>query len=75
MERYLLQRADGAFFRHPTDDDLSEWSTSVEAAHRWVDHGAAAAAAYIWNTLKGEDVTVVPATFTTTGFEIAVRRR
>jgi hypothetical protein len=60
MERYLLQRADGAFFKHPTDDDLREWTDSPREAHQWVDSKAAWAAAYIWNELKGEDVLVIP---------------
>jgi hypothetical protein len=60
MERFLLQRADGAFFKHPTDDDLREWTDSPREAHKWVDYDAASAAAYIWANLKGEDVMVTP---------------
>jgi hypothetical protein len=75
MDRYLLQRADGAFFKHPDDIDLREWTDSPAAAHRWVDIHAAAAAAYIWTNIKGEDVMVVPATFTPSGYELSVRRR
>ena len=57
--RYLLQRQDDLFFfRHPTDDDLSEWTRGALHAHQWVDFDSAAAAAYIWNTLKGEEVMV-----------------
>ena len=56
--RYVLQRQDNLFFRHPTDADLSEWTRGALHAHQWVDFDSAAAAAYIWNTLKGEEVTV-----------------
>ena len=44
--RYVLRRADGAFFHQPTDLDLREWRPEVESAHRWVDIHAAAAAAW-----------------------------
>ena len=60
--RYVLHRADGAFFHQPTDLDLREWRPEVESAHQWVDIHAAAAAAYIWVKLKHEDVQVVPLT-------------
>ena len=60
--RYVLRRADGAFFHHPTDLDLREWRPDVESAHRWVDSHAAAAAAYIWVNLKHEDVRVTALT-------------
>jgi hypothetical protein len=75
MERFLLQRADGAYFRHPTNDDLREWTDFPKEAHQWVDIDAAAAAAFIWNNLKGEDVIVVPTTFTASGYELSVQRR
>jgi hypothetical protein len=74
MTRYLLQRADGAFFRHPTDEDEQEWTDHPREAHQWVYSEAAEAAAFIWNNLKGEDVMVVPATFTPSGYELSVRR-
>jgi hypothetical protein len=60
--RYVLRRADGAFFHQPTDLDLREWRPEVGSAHRWVDIHAAAAAAYIWTNLKHEDVRVIPLT-------------
>ena len=60
--RYVLRRADGAFFHQPTDLDLREWRPEVESAHRWVDIHAAAAAAYIWINLKHEDVRVTALT-------------
>ena len=60
--RYVLRRADGAFFHQPDDLDLREWRPVVESAHRWVDIHAAAAAAYIWTNLKHEDVRVIPLT-------------
>lgn len=60
--RYVLRRADGAFFHHPTDLDPREWRPEAESAHQWVDIHAAAAAAYIWQNLKGEDVRVVALT-------------
>jgi hypothetical protein len=56
--RDLLRRHDNFFFRHPTDADLNEWTSDAPSAHQWVDFDAAASAAYIWNTLKGEEVTV-----------------
>jgi hypothetical protein len=62
--RYVLRRADGAFFHQPDDLDLREWRSEVESAHRWVDIHAAAAAAYIWTNLKHEDVRVTPLTLT-----------
>ena len=60
--RYVLRRADGAFFHQPSDTDIREWRPEVESAHRWVDIEAAGAAAYIWHQLKGEDVRVIPLT-------------
>ena len=60
--RYVLRRADGAFFHQPTDTDIREWRPEVESAHQWVDIHAAGAAAYIWHQLKGEDVRVIALT-------------
>jgi hypothetical protein len=75
MERYLLQRADGAFFRHPTNDDEREWTDSPMEAHRWVDLDAAKAAAYVWHHLKAEDVMVTPLELFPNGYELSVGRR
>ena len=60
--RYALQRHDGKFFQHPTDADPREWTTDAHSAHQWVDIDAAAAAAFIWNVLKHEEVEVLTLT-------------
>ena len=75
MERFLLQRADGAFFKHPTNEDEREWTDTPKEAHQWVDIDAAAAAAYIWNTLKGEDVTVTTMGVIPNGYSIKTTLR
>jgi len=72
MDRYLLQRADGAFFRHPTNEDVTEWITSHQGAHQWASFEGAKAAAFVWRHLKGEEVKVVPTSFLPATFSQAV---
>jgi len=58
--RYVLQRRDGSFFRHPTNDNAREWTADLQQAHRWVSFEGAQAGQMVWESLKGEAVTVVP---------------
>lgn len=58
--RYVLQRSDRTYFRHPTNENLAEWTADLQEAHRWVSFEGAQAAQTVWESLKGEAVTVIP---------------
>ena len=54
--RYALMRADGRWFKHPSDLDPTEWTAHLQDAHLWVDLDACKAAAYLHRQLRCEDV-------------------
>lgn len=58
--RYVLQRSDRTYFRHPTNDNAREWTADLQQAHRWVSFEGAQAAKTVWEALKGEAVTITP---------------
>ena len=56
---FILQRHDGLYFARPYGPDNREWTDQPGQAHRWTDVAAAAAAAKVWQHIKGEELTVL----------------
>ena len=58
-ESFVLKRvSDGKYFQDPPLGTNEEWTTKIENARTWADIDRAAAAAFTWFRVKGQQLEV-----------------